>query len=614
MKQNSQKSSGGKLRALFCLGLSAVMAVGVALNTTAATKKTVQYDISVCSSPTHTAVLSEDSLYLLGTNDYGQFPGSNLTYTDEPVKLGEDIADVAVSDGRTLTVSKTGQLRYYGLDPVAETMTGAGGKLVANGAKQVEAQSLFAAYIDKNGAVYTWGKNEYSRLGTGTDTDADKPVKIIDGDVKKVALGNAFGLALKNDGTVYAWGDIAYLTDDENDETVVTPVKIADNAKDVTAGDYHGCILKKDGSLYTFGDNTFCQAGVGGLSEGAMSKVMTGISSVTSGAYHNFAISTNGTVYTWGYGLSGQLGNGSTSCIDKPTETSFEFVQMFACNENSFGISEDGSIYSFGNNTNYRLGKSNGSDSLSPVRVLDNEMNWVYTDEPENLHPDHAVDGSGSTDGSADMPATDEAPEAVVTPFAGGYSNGTFAPAKSVTRAEFLKMLVLALREDFDPTANYGTSSYSDVPLGEWYENYIAFAEQNKLASGYSDGTFHPNAPITRAEAAKLTASFLGLELKESAFSGFDDVDYTGSKWASPAIWALVAQEVINGYSDNTFRPTNNISRAEAVVMISKAAGFKPTDDEQTAYAQQFSTSPFSDVSTSIWYYSYILRAVGYVK
>lgn len=611
MKQNSQKSSGGKLRALFCLGLSAVMAVGVALNTTAATKKTVQYDVSVCSSPTHTAILSEDSLYLLGTNDYGQFPGSKLTYTDEPVQLAEDIVDVAVSDSRTLTVSKTGQLRYYGVDPSTENVSGLGGKLVANGAKQVEAQSLFAAYIDKNGALYTWGVNEYSRLGTGNDEPADKPVKIIDSDVKKVALGNSFGLALKNDGTVYAWGDIAYLTEDTTDETVATPVKIFDNAKDITAGEYHGCILKKDGSLYSFGDNTFCQAGVGGLSEGAMSKIMTGVSSVTSGAYHNFAIATDGTVYTWGYGLSGQLGNGTTSCIDKPTETGFEFVQMFACNENSFGISEDGSIYSFGNNTNYRLGKSNGSDSLSPVRVLDNEMNWVYTDEPENLHPDHAVD---STDGSADLPTTDEAPEAVVTPFVGGYSNGTFAPAKSVTRAEFLKMLVLALREDYDAAANYGTSSYSDVPLGEWYENYIAFAEQNKLIDGYKDGTFHPNAYITRAEAAKLTASFLGLELKENAFSGFDDVDYTGSKWASPSIWALVAQEVINGYSDNTFRPTNNISRAEAVVMISKASGFKPTEDEQTAYAQQFSTSPFSDVSTSIWYYSYILRAVGYVK
>lgn len=613
MKQNSQKSSGGKLRALFCLGLSAVMAVGVALNTTAATKKTVQYDVSVCSSSTHTAVLSENSLYLMGTNDYGQFPGSKLTYTDEPVKLADDIADVAVSEGRTLTVSKTGQLRYYGMDPLTEAVAGAGGKLVANSVKQVEAQSVFAAYIDKSGALYTWGKNEYARLGTGSEDSAEAPVKIIDSGVTKVALGEYFGLALKSDGTVYGWGDIAYLTDDASDECVETPIKIADSAKDITAGSYHGCILKKDGSLYTFGDNTMSQAGVGGLSEGAMTKLMTGISSITSGDYHNFAISTDGTVYAWGYGIFGQLGNGSTASISKPAETGFEFVQMFACHENSFGISEDGSIYSFGNNTHYRLGKSNGSDSLSPVRVLDNEMNWVYTDEPENLHPDHAVDGSGS-DGSADVPATDEAPEVVVTPFVNGYSNGTFAPASSVKRSEFLKMLVLALCDDFDPETNYGTSSYSDVPLGEWYENYIAYAEQHDLVNGYADGTFHPNAPITRAEAAKLTASFMGLEVKENAFSGFDDVDYTGSKWAAPSIWALVANEVIDGYTDNTFRPTNNISRAEAAAMIAKATGFRPDSDEQAAYAQQFPNSPFGDVSTSIWYYSYILRAVGYVE
>lgn len=612
LKQNSQRSSGGKLRTLFCLALSAVLAAGVALNSTAAGAKPVQYDISVVSSSTHTAALSEGSLYVWGTNENSQFPNSDLSYSAEPVQAAKSIADVAVSSDRTLTVSTSGILRSYGIEPATGLAASSAGTLVAADAAQVEANELFAAYIDKNGALYTWGKNDDSyRLGTGSTKNETKPVKIMDGNVAKTVLGDSFGLALTTDGAVYAWGNVIYLSPDfdENDENgafaIDQPIKIADGVKDIAAGNYHGCMLKNNGELYTFGDNTCAQSGAGNVIFSMPAKILSNIRAVSAGAYHNFAIAEDGTVYTWGYGLSGQLGDGKAICYSTPVKTSFDFVQVFACSENTFGVNEDGDVYSFGNNTNYRLCKANGSDSLTPVRVLDQKMNWVYVEESE--------ENGDEGDDVSNLPAG-TAPETVATPFVGGYDDGTFKPENNVTRAEFLRMLVSALCEEYNPNTDYGTCSYSDISLGKWYENYVAYAEQKGLINGFPDGTFRPDNQITRAEASTLTANFLGLDTTFAAPSEFNDVDGTSSEWASAAINALYAKNVIHGYSDGSFRPGKNITRAEAATLIAQATGFNPTDEEKAEILKNFPTSPFTDVPTSKWYYPVVIRAVGYVK
>ncbi len=622
MKQTSHHPSGGKLRGLFCLGLAAALAGGIALNSTAAGTAPRQYDIAVWSSSTHTAALSGDELYFWGTNENGQFPGSGVDFSTEPVLLQEGVQDAAVSKDRTLTVSKEGELRSFGVEPATGASSSKEGTLLAKDAVQVEAADGYAAYIDKNGSLYTWGQNELSQLGNSSEEPVKKPLQILDGGVKKVSLGNTFGLALMEDSSVYAWGDVSCLLPESggkpSEELVSSPVQVAEGIKDISAGRTHGCLLKKDGSLWTFGDNAYGQTGVEGELYCGLTQIMTGIRSISAGSYHNFAVSNDGSVYAWGYGLSGQLGSGAVTSYSKPVETTFNYVQVFACNDNTFGVSRNGSLYSFGNNINYRLGKSNGTDSLSPARILDQEMNWVYTDDPEAEMPSDGENENNDpvvpapAPGNGDEDNIVKEPEIVSVPFVSGYEDGTFQPAKNVTRAEFLRMLVSALCEEYDPKHDYGTCSYSDIPLGRWYENYIAFAEQKGLIAGYEDGTFRPEASITRAEASSMTAAILKLDTTSAPSAGFTDVGV--KNWAAPAINALVEKGILHGDGNGKFRPNSPITRSEAVIVAASAAGFQPDADTAASLVKSFPESPFQDVSTEKGYYVYLLRAVGYVE
>ncbi len=611
--QTSQNSSGKRIRGLFCVGLAAILAVAVAFGGLAANSRAPSYDVTVRSSFTHTAVLSGSDLYFWGTNDDGQFPNSDLFYSAEPVKLLSNVEDVAVSQGRTLVVSG-GALRSYGRDPVTGELFDTNGTLLAHEAAQVAASDTFAAYISKDGALYTWGLNTSGQLGSGSTDAAEGMVQLFESGVKKVSLGDLFGLALMEDGKVYGWGvnsalETGYEKEEEDTSVLLTPQLVTDDVADISTGANHSCILKKDGSLWTCGSNLFSQTGVKGRPGNGLIRILTGIRSVSAGSQHNFAVSNDGAVYAWGYGVSGQLGQESKERIEQPRETTFDYVSVFACYDNTFGISSDGSLYSFGNNTNYLLGKSNGSDSLVPARILDKNMNWVYEDDGSG---DVIPPAPSRPDSKNDGPEETQEPEIVSTPFIGGYGNGVFKPEDHVTRAEFLKMLVSALCPDFDPSHDYGASSFSDIPLNSWYEKYISYAEQQDLIHGYSDGTFRPDQKITRADASIMAAAALDLDLSKAPDAGYKDVP--ASFYAVSAINALTANGALTGDGDGVFRPNHNIKRCEAASLIAKAAGFKPSDAECKALQSQFTKSPFTDVSADKWYYAYVLRGVGYVK
>ncbi len=631
MKQELHHSSGKGLKGLFCLGLSAVLAATVALSGTAANRAPVQYDIKVASSPTHTSALSDGKLYFWGTNEKGQLPGADVSYSPEPLQLLSGVRDVAVSDSRTLVVFREGELRTYGLDPSSQKTSPAKGTKLASDAAQVCASDSFAAYVSKAGALYTWGANQAGQLGVGGTEPSDKPVQVFESGVEKVALGNSFALALMDNGDVYGWGNnssfqIGYAEDGaDSPQMVETPVKIAEQASDITAGSSHACVLKTDGTLWTCGDNTYSQTGAGSeLAYHGLTQVMSGIRSISTGSLHNFAVSTDGTVYAWGYGLSGQLGSGTNERMDTPTATEFDFVQTFASGENTFGISPDGSVYSFGNNTNYLLGKTDGSNSLSPMRILDVNMNWVY-EESLNANDNHnhgadAPDANGGETQTPDPtpvePEEVKDPEIVSTPFISGDGKGSFKPEDNITRAEFLRMVVSALCKDFDPDVDYGSSSFSDVKVGSWYEKFVAYAEANPdpdhLLNGRGDGTCGPNDNITRAEASSLVVRALNLSGTSAPDAGFKDVP--ADHWAKEAIDILVADGTLHGDGSGHFNPNDNLTRAEAATIVAQATSFRPEDSEKTELVAGFPTSPFKDVSTDVWYYVYVLRAVGYVK
>lgn len=142
-------------------------------------------------------------------------------------------------------------------------------------------------------------------------------------------------------------------------------------------------------------------------------------------------------------------------------------------------------------------------------------------------------------------------------------SNGVFRPDAPVTRAEILKMSFIASGKTLSSDAS---SKFSDVAAGSWALPYVNTARELGAVSGYPDGTFRPDAPVTRAEALKIALGILSVTPDGVSFSAFSDVD--GSAWFAPyAAWAK-AEGV---YSGSVFKSDAKASRAEVAGIIAAA-------------------------------------------
>ncbi|WP_105617288.1 leucine-rich repeat protein [Vallitalea okinawensis] len=175
-----------------------------------------------------------------------------------------------------------------------------------------------------------------------------------------------------------------------------------------------------------------------------------------------------------------------------------------------------------------------------------------------------------------------------------GYSDGTFRPDQSLTRAEAAAMLSQFVVSD----SQRETIQLSDADM--WAEEGITKLTNLKIINGYSDGTFRPNHEITRAELAVILSKTLGLTLVIEEASFTDTKDH----WAEQYILALRDAGIVNGYNDGSFKPNEVVTRAEAVTMINNA--FKKTTDTTHVI-----NNPFSDLSDNHWAYDSIINAVG---
>lgn len=163
--------------------------------------------------------------------------------------------------------------------------------------------------------------------------------------------------------------------------------------------------------------------------------------------------------------------------------------------------------------------------------------------------------------------------------YVSGYKNGSFRPEGKITRAETAQLFYSLLKDKPDLTA-----SFSDVPEAAWYSTQVRALASLGAISGYPSGEFRPNRNITRAEFVSIAARFSAPLTGEA---GFSDV---GQSWATPAITSAVAHGWIRGYKDGTFRPDALITRAEAVTILNAMLGRTPDSRMVTLYfAVEFS-------------------------
>ncbi len=166
-----------------------------------------------------------------------------------------------------------------------------------------------------------------------------------------------------------------------------------------------------------------------------------------------------------------------------------------------------------------------------------------------------------------------------------GKSATTFDPQGNLTRAELMKMLASAVKSSGELSAYAEVQSFSDVPVGSWFAPYVNWAAANEITNGYSDGTFAPNRAVTRAEAASLVVRFAqktGVsELKavneKTTFT--DDAKIAG--WAKENIYICQQAGIFGGYPDGDFRGGNNILRSEAAAVLCRLLGVEPLPADQ---------------------------------
>jgi hypothetical protein len=148
-----------------------------------------------------------------------------------------------------------------------------------------------------------------------------------------------------------------------------------------------------------------------------------------------------------------------------------------------------------------------------------------------------------------------------------GYPDGTVRPDGNLSRAEVAVMLwrLLSDAEKSDPTA----AAFNDVADDAWYVQEVSYLADIGIILGYEDGTFKPDKKITRAEFTVILSRFFDMNDTAPA-SGFEDAV---GHWAESYINNAVAKGWITGYPDGTFRPDAQITRAQAATMINKMLG-----------------------------------------
>ncbi|WP_081957264.1 amidase family protein [Paenibacillus sp. FSL R7-0273] len=141
-----------------------------------------------------------------------------------------------------------------------------------------------------------------------------------------------------------------------------------------------------------------------------------------------------------------------------------------------------------------------------------------------------------------------------------GYADGTFRPNAGLTRAEAIKVITTHMGLEGQ------ASNFTDVSSTHWANKYIGAAAGSGLMNGYSDGSFRPDQKISRSElAALITRAF---KLTGTGNASFTDVNRNA--WYYDSIDALASNKIITGYADNTFKPEKDITRAEFATIVSR--------------------------------------------
>ena len=230
------------------------------------------------------------------------------------------------------------------------------------------------------------------------------------------------------------------------------------------------------------------------------------------------------------------------------------------------------------------------------------EMDYVVIDDDIPVGPSGG--GSSGKDPSrelADIPEWLNGKDHVA--YVIGYEDGTVRPNNNITRAEVATIFFRLLNEDVRDRYMTQDNDYSDVQEGQWFNCAISTMSELGVIKGYPDGTFRPNAPITRAEFAAIAARFDGRSPASTA--NFSDIR---GHWGAKEISRAYENGWVDGYPNGTFAPDQDITRAEAMTLVNRVLHRNPEEPEDLLKGLAKWTD---NMNVNAWYYLAVQEATN---
>ncbi|MEW9698592.1 S-layer homology domain-containing protein [Paenibacillus sp. SI8] len=556
------------------------------------------------------AIGKDDSLWAWGNNSYNQLGDKTLTNQPSPVQtqVNEWLNPPAVKPGegtviikspKTLPLStgendtfaiKNNRLYGWGSNTFGQLGVGSNSSQTApqqvnvDQAAAVEAGDAHTVAVKQDGTLWTWGQNFFGQLGDGTTNARTTPAQVpsLTG-VVAVAAGSNHTVALLNNGSVWSFGDNTY-GQLGHDRTAATNqiVQLSDIVA-VAAGSNFSLALQNTGKIWAWGDNTSGQLGDGTVASKQQPVEINGVTGVTAiAAGKNFALALkeDGTVWSWGYNAFGELGDGTTATRTKPVQISslLKVKTIAAGSYHSLAIQSDGTVWAWGQNLFGQLGDGSKTNQSKPEQVkglgnaeyaaaggshsmvmLKDGTIWTWGGNHTGQLGDHTLTNrnapsllTGFSAGFKDLDghwAKDSILQAAEKGYVDGYRDGSFLPDQAISRAEFLKLAVTAMRT---PVAAATSEQVWSQPYVDVLQK-AGILQSGDLQTGW-------DLPITRQEIATVALRILSSELQKPNAVMSPDFVMLGA----------VNKGILQGLSAGNLAPTEATTRAQAVIVIER--------------------------------------------
>lgn len=184
-----------------------------------------------------------------------------------------------------------------------------------------------------------------------------------------------------------------------------------------------------------------------------------------------------------------------------------------------------------------------------------------------------------------------------------GYPNGTFKPDGNITRAEVATIIYRLMTPETRAKFSSADCMFSDVQAGMWFNESVCTLANAGIISGYPDGTFKPNANVTRAEFSAMIARMFSVSYVGNNM--FEDIN---GHWAESYINILAKLGILKGDNGNA-DPDANLTRAQAAAMCNRLVGRNSTNSSMNSCEDTITTWP--DVTNAAWYYADVFEATN---